>query len=207
MSNPLTILFGGKSATAIDVALTGRGDVLSARVPLDASLNETHELVSDVTDHEVEDGSAISDNIINRPRHLTIEGIITDAPIRFLSGIRTLIDGGGSRSQAAFNALNDLWKKRTPIIVSTGMEIYRNMAIMRLTFPRNFEAVEALRFTAEFKEIRTVASDTAIVDVNPDIADAAQPTKNSGSQKGTEPSAATQEKTKSWARQIQDFLR
>lgn len=48
---------------------------------IDVSLSETHQLSAEVTEHPVEDGSAISDNIRPAPRVIQLEGLVTNHPI------------------------------------------------------------------------------------------------------------------------------
>jgi len=176
------LLWGKKSSTAFDCALTITGEVQSSRVPVDVAISQSHERTSEVTDHAVEDGSVITDNIVNRPIRLHIEAIVTDAPIRFLSGVRTLLDGGGSRAQTAFDALNELWEKRLPIIVATRRKIYHQMVFTNLVFAENADNVEAIRFTADMKQVTIVSQAFDELAVKPAVKDKASKTKPKGKQ-------------------------
>ncbi len=60
---------------------------------LDASLSETHERSSIITDHEIEDGSDISDNIRLNPEKVTINGLVSNAPV---SDVASLVGTGVS---------------------------------------------------------------------------------------------------------------
>lgn len=44
-------------------------------------LSETHEFVGEATHHAVEDGSEVTDHVILDPVRLTLEAMITNAPI------------------------------------------------------------------------------------------------------------------------------
>lgn len=191
------ILFGRKSATAIDCAVTFRGnveEVTGARIPLDAALSQSHEMTAEVTEHAVEDGSLISDNIVNKPRRLRIDGVITDAPIRFLSGIRTLLDGGDSRSQSAFEALSDLYDQRRPFIVSTRRKIYHSVVFISLVVRDDADTVESLRFTADLKQIRFAEQAFSDISVADSVVDRAQPRNNVGAQPTSAPSAPAEDR-------------
>lgn len=73
---------------------------------LDASLNESHERSAIVTDHEIEDGTAISDHIHLLPDRLIIQGLVSDSPLSIIGsltgtgisaltgGVKQLIPGG-----------------------------------------------------------------------------------------------------------------
>jgi hypothetical protein len=50
-------------------------------VTLDASVNEAHQGSAQVTEHPVETGAAVTDNIRPLPRRLTIEGVVSNTPI------------------------------------------------------------------------------------------------------------------------------
>ncbi len=54
---------------------------------LDVSISETHSLESEITQHPVEVGIDITDNIRNKPRPLRIDGVVTDTP----SGLDALL--------------------------------------------------------------------------------------------------------------------
>ena len=69
---------------------------------LDASLSETHERSSIVTDHEIEDGSNISDHIRKNPEKLIINGIISNASV---STVGALVGTGISGLQGGVNQL------------------------------------------------------------------------------------------------------
>ncbi len=82
---------------------------------LDASLNESHERSSIITDHEIEDGSQINDHIRKNPEKLIITGLVSDSPLSIIgalvgTGISTLQGGvdqlipGGFGSAAAVAA-------------------------------------------------------------------------------------------------------
>ncbi len=51
------------------------------QMELDVSLNETHEATAQLSQNEIEDGSAINDNIVLAPLKLTIEGVVSKTPL------------------------------------------------------------------------------------------------------------------------------
>lgn len=48
---------------------------------IDVSISEKHQLGADVTEHPVEDGPSVADNIRPTPRTITIEGLVTNTPL------------------------------------------------------------------------------------------------------------------------------
>lgn len=65
---------------------------------IDVSISERHALSADVTEHPVEQGSAIADHIRPKPRELTIEGFVTnhptEMPLSHAGGAAALDDAG-----------------------------------------------------------------------------------------------------------------
>ncbi len=65
------------------VLLTWYNDsgVQAGQVQLDAAISETHTTTAQITDHQVEVGANISDNIRPMPKKLSLQGIVTNHPI------------------------------------------------------------------------------------------------------------------------------
>ena len=73
----------------------GRSTVVGGLL-LDAATSESLALTSDVTDHEVEEGSPVSDHIRHRPDTLSITGLIGDASLAVLPSAADLLSGAVS---------------------------------------------------------------------------------------------------------------
>jgi hypothetical protein len=114
-------------------------------VELDATLVEEHRYTSRVTSYPIEDGTLISDHIINEPDVVVIEGIVSDTPINILSQF--------NRSITAFNSLVRIHQNREVITVVTGIKVYPNMAIVGLDVPRDIKTGQSLRFNIELQKI------------------------------------------------------
>ncbi len=119
---------------------------------LDATISEEHEYNSRVTQFPVENGTVISDHIINDPIRLSISGIVSDSPIRFLSFF--------NRSTDAFNRLIRIHELKERITVVTGIKIYENMVMTSLNVPREVGTGQALNFSMEFQQILLASSVT-----------------------------------------------
>jgi len=59
----------------------GTANLTIGTIWIDVSISEKHSLGADVTEHPVEDGSNISDNVRPQPRSVQIEGLVTNHPI------------------------------------------------------------------------------------------------------------------------------
>lgn len=114
-------------------------------VELDVTLREQHRHTSRVTTFPVEDGSILSDHIINEPTIVVLEGIVTDSPLQILPTFNRSVD--------SFNKLVELHNQRTIVNVITGLKQYPRMAITSLDVPRNLRTGRSLTFTIELQQI------------------------------------------------------
>ncbi len=163
-------------------------------IPLDASISETHSFNSRVSQFPVEDGSTISDNVINDPAGLEIVGFVTNTPVTiFLQNISNLIDdtSGGDRVKTAFEALLELRDSKEVFTVVTGLKVYEDMLFTSLSFPRDkVTGTTNLRFRARITSIKTVSSRTealskSVAKEPADLSDQATSTKDVGKQTTT----------------------
>ena len=163
------------------------------QISLDASISEGHLYSSRVSQFPVEDGSTISDNIINDPAGLDINGFVTNTPVViFIQNIANIVDDttGGDRVKTAFEALLALRKSKEPFTIVTGLKTYENMVFSSLTFPRDKSTgTTNLRFNArvvnvELVSSRTVAASNVIAEPAT-LSDQATSTKDVGKQSTT----------------------
>lgn len=162
--------------------------LLSQRTPgkidtleLDATISEGHEYSNEVTDFPIEEGSDISDHVRRSPERVTLEGFVTNTPVKYFgedSSVRnSLNEIDGSRVESAFGQLLDIAGYDLPgttrdayngrgakiITLVTGLRSYFNMVLVSLSIPRNAQTGETLRFTAEFKKISQVKPEYTLV--------------------------------------------
>lgn len=158
-------------------------------IEVDAVLSENHRYNSLITSNPIEDGSVISDHIVNLPIILDIEGRFTDTPFGFLESIVAgtavgALTTGLTGAQAAaglsqataqallgeirpglskvkFKLLVALQVARETIDIVTGVQIYSNMIIESLSAPRASRDGRSIRFNATLKEILIAGSDSA----------------------------------------------
>jgi hypothetical protein len=183
MSSDLNVLIGKRPA---EIGI----------VKLSLSESENHEFRSEVTQYPVEDGSNMSDHIVNNPDKLTIQGFVTNSPIS------TLDTSGPGNGESAFEALLRIHRTREPVRVFTTLKEYENMALVCFSVPKNAETGETLRFSASFVHIRKVNS--AIVEtaaIKSDASDMVSSEKKAGKQNTIE----TPERKKSWLSSLSGF--
>lgn len=153
-------------------------------VVLDCSINETHALENEVTDHPVENGADITDHVRPKPDVITIEGLVSNTPMTHAQRTRMInqlgitlssasdadyLIGVPGYAEAAFAALRALRDNGTLFTVQTSLYTYNNMVMVSLTVPRNKDIGDALRFTCQCKSIRLVSNQLvpATIQANP----------------------------------------
>jgi hypothetical protein len=116
-------------------------------VPVDVVVREQHESDLTITSNPVEFGAAVSDHAYTEPKKLILDAV---------AGSRA----GPAAVALAFQALTRLQESREPFDVLTGLTIYRNMLIERITVNRDSRFATVLYFTAELKEVIIVDTET-----------------------------------------------
>jgi hypothetical protein len=145
---------------------------------IDVAISEEHTYDSEVTEHPVESGSAVVDNVRPRPISVSIEGFVSDTPIGELAKRR---EGSSLPSSEAFARLQIIRDAREPITISTSLRDYDNMILESLSIPTSSENGGALHFRATFKQIRIVTNERTTIRV-------AEPRGKSGTNRGNKPS-------------------
>lgn len=125
---------------------------------IDATLSETHETSSTVTNFPIEDGSFISDYVINNPETLTISVLVTDTPLNILSGF--------NRSITSYNELIRLQKNKELLTVVTGIKVYTNMIMTSISVPRDAQTGKSLTFNINFQKLILDNSTTTYLNEN-----------------------------------------
>lgn len=170
---------------------------LYGNIELDAALDENHEWSAEATSNPVEVGAPVTDHVIDQSDKLKIRGFVTDTPLTSSPSLPQI-----SRSQDVFDLLYELIKLKEPMTVYTKHKIYDDMVLTNVTIPRAAGVGEAIEFSAEFINIRKVA--TQMVDVPDGInpkkdkkADAATGKKTEPQKDGGKKQAQTVEKPSS----------
>lgn len=192
---------------------------------LDALVSETHERRSQVTDFPVETGGSIADHIRNEPRQVSVEGFVTNSPVRLLGGALERVSRGtptggdqveGAGLDFAEQALAELERihdARELVEVVSPRRRYQNMAMLSLVVPRDPATGAALRFSATFREVTRVDSRTVELRVRRTAERRSQPKSDKGKQTPTEPTEKMKDRVSALRRlqagatkSVQDFL-
>jgi hypothetical protein len=138
---------------------------------VDAFIAEHYQFSNSVTDIPVEEGSNISDNIVEDQDVISVEAFIGNAAFEVVN-----IDGNTisnlqapdrmARVQQAYQALKKLVKDKKLVDVVLGLETFTDMAITAFNIDRDAETGANLPFTMEFKKIKIVKSDTTQINAS-----------------------------------------
>jgi len=162
----ISILFGKKGAKI-------------GSLQLDATVTERHAYKNEVSEWPVENGDTIIDNIRLVPENISISGLISNFPIdvRF-QDITNIVDGTSNTSESRTvsreesatrveTAQNILLRilgrviqgetvRPETIEIVTGLRVYTNMVMTSLDITRDRRTGQALPFTADFLEVKSV---------------------------------------------------
>lgn len=134
------------------------------RIKFDLILTEDHNFSNIVTDHNIEDGTQISDHIKNELERGSLTGLITNFSIQIF-GLQ------GNRAQNAFDEMIRLWKERVLVTIVTVMRVYEDVAIENITVNRSEATGEAISMNVSFRQVKQVKLKSVEVDTTVKIAD------------------------------------
>ena len=127
-------------------------------VLFDASINESHIGSAQVTEHQVETGSNVSDHVRAMPLRLSLQAMVSDTPLQ--NNVLTPEGGDTQRVVTIFNALTEAMQAGVLTEVNTSLKKYQNMAIVNLNIPRNADNSNASPFTIDLQQVRLVETVT-----------------------------------------------
>ena len=138
---------------------------------VDAIIERTTNLDSEVTDYPVEDGFPVADHVTRQPLTLSMTCICTPTPLDGSGGLFATAGAMMRGQQLSSNTLQGtadkllaIYQAGEPITIVTPDAIYDNMVMIRAPLPRNVEDGICYKLALEFKHIRIVAQKTAEVD-------------------------------------------
>jgi len=144
--------------------------VIVGDIIVDVLVSETPVYDYDITEHPVEAGLDVTDNRVERPASLILECILTDialSPQAIAGAVASGVLAGGFPPlswQDKYSALLDLADKNDIVDVFTPLNVYSSMMITSVRPNQTKDTANALFFTIELREIRTVASEINVVD-------------------------------------------
>ncbi|CAB3637399.1 hypothetical protein CEY09_14890 [Achromobacter marplatensis] len=133
-------------------------------VALDALLSEKTTLNSRATSYAVEDGSPVTDHVVQESEQLTLDGWVTAADITLLGGLNPRGRGlggasaGAGRSKliSAKDALRKIHADRLPVTIATGLDVYVDFVMESCSIGRSNGGGDRFEISAGFKRIRKV---------------------------------------------------
>lgn len=134
--------------------------VIIAGFEIDATLSEGHKFPATATDFPVERGADITDHVRNTSLHVAIEGIVSDTPIGVMVDKRA---GTSLPSDDALAHLMSIRNAREPVTIETSLAVYDNMLMLDLDVPRDAHTGDAIRFSAEFKQVTIITNNRTVV--------------------------------------------
>lgn len=127
-------------------------------VIFDAIISEQHSGEVQVTENPVERGIDVTDNIRPKPEQLTLDALVSNAPLD-----PSLLGDANNpkRASEAFRVLRELRDAGTLVTVVTGLRTYDSMVIKRLDVNRDKKTGQAL--AAKIQLIQILQADTKLV--------------------------------------------
>jgi hypothetical protein len=177
--------------------LSINADQTENALTFDAVLREEHTSELTVTDSPLETGVVVSDHAYMLPRRYSMEGAFSNTPMYQEGtgggfgvlvggdGIKPAADNGIPRAANAWGVLTKLQELAVPFDVQSGLVLYKNMVITRLSTTQEETTVGALFFTAELREVLFATSQEATW--APRAPKRSQPKKKTVERKAEEP--------------------
>ena len=110
--------------------------------------------------------------------------------------------------KSAYDQLRSIYENKVVVAIQTGLSNYENMIMESLSLSRNKDTVRSLPFTASFKQIVFVSSETVTIPAmaNKETSGRATPKQVQGVKQAVSPTAAVTAIGTTWARTITDSL-
>lgn len=136
---------------------------------VDAFVAEHYNFSNSITDIPVEEGSSISDHIIEDQDVISVEALIGNTAFEIVEMNGNAISNlqapdRMARVRQAYNELKRMVKAKQLFDIVLGLETFTQMAITSFVIDRDAATGANLPFSMEFKKIKIVKSDTT--DIN-----------------------------------------
>jgi len=144
-------------------------------IELDAVISETHSNQVRLTKNPIELGADITDHAIIEPKKLNIIAQVSDTPlgsaafgqiIDLVTGLfGTATSGNLTRSNAAYNAMEQLMEQLEPINVQTKLKLYKNMMITNLGTTQDKDTSKIVLMNISLEE--AIITESKIIKLDP----------------------------------------
>jgi hypothetical protein len=174
---------------------------------IDAFMVESYSFTNTVTDIPIEEGSTISDHVVEEQDVVSIQAFIGNAEFIAADSSDSISKDPPDQMARVLKSYKELLRlKRTKEVctLTTGLDVYTDMIITSFNIDRDVETGANLPFSMEFKRIKIVKSETVAVNAgapapgNGGASDQVAGTTNEGTASTKEPDV-NQEK-EAWKR-------
>lgn len=118
----------------------------------DVKKSETHNYQSNVTHQAMEDGSIVSEHIIQQPISVTVQFEETNNTLKaFYNG-----------QKSTFEKLRDIWKNKTVCQIITEHEMYSNMVVQSMPIQHRAPYRGSLTITCDFTQLSFVKAQRSV---------------------------------------------
>ena len=131
-----------------------------AQLVFDAVVEEVHETELKITDNPVETGVAVSDHAYMDPVRITMTVSVSNDMLHDVPGSTW---DEAQRASDAFAELQKLQQSAVPFDVQTGLLLYHNMVVRRLSTPQDKDTSRILLLQAELRQV--IFANTRVADV------------------------------------------
>lgn len=138
-------------------SITGAGHI--EQVTPDVRKSETERLQSDVTDYALEDGSIVSQHVIQHPREVVLYFEETNAGKMVANVGGAILGMAGSRPKTVYDQLIEIWEDKVQVEITTDQNIYKNMVMTSAPITQRAPYKGALQISCTFKQLSRAVSD------------------------------------------------
>jgi len=128
---------------------------LYAYVEFDAVPESTNRRAAEVTQHPVEEGADISDNVRPLPRELDLIGVVSDVPASLLDWVNR----STTYAWDMYERLHDWMDAGTVLTVLAAGEHYGSMAIVSMDRGHNHTRGKSIHLSLSLREIEVVSTE------------------------------------------------
>jgi len=176
---------------------------------IDAFIREAYSFKNSVTDIPIEEGSNISDHVIEEPLEIQITGFIGkteftvwEGPLPETQADIEVPDPKARIRDAHFELLR-LKSAKQPVDVVTGLDTYPNMVIISYDIDRSAETGADLPFEMSLKQIKIVKSETTTVNASRPSGDQTAGEGNMGVAGTNQPNQQSNRMKEEWRQSVQ----
>lgn len=133
------------------------GDLATNSITPDVRKSEVHKFRSNVTETAMEDGSIVSQHVIQRPIEITLQFEETNSG-KMISNVLSSL--GFIDQVSTFDKLVDIWTRKIPVQIITEQAQYDNMVIESMPIIHKQPYKGALQIMCDFKQLNFYTAGT-----------------------------------------------